>query len=49
MCDNISIRVNSKGNKMFDKLIDTIGKTTLVIIITYAIYFYGAELIRIIS
>ena len=34
---------------MFDKVIDTIGKTTLVIIITYAIYFYGKELIRIIS
>lgn len=34
---------------MFDKVIDTIGKTTLVIIITYAIYFYGTELITIIS
>ena len=34
---------------MFDKVIATIGKTTLVIIITYAIYFYGKELIRIIS
>ena len=34
---------------MFDKVIDTIGKTILVIIITYAIYFYSTELIRIIS
>jgi hypothetical protein len=34
---------------MFDKVIDTIGKTTLVVIITYAVYFYSTELIRIIS
>jgi len=34
---------------MFDKIIDTIGKTSLVIIITYAVYFYVSELINIIS
>ena len=34
---------------MFDKAIDTIGKIALVTIITYAVYFYGTELIRIIS
>ena len=34
---------------MFDKVIDTIGKATITIGIAYAIYFYGKELIRIIS
>ncbi len=34
---------------MFDKVIDTIGKSSLVVIITYAIYFYTTELIKIIS
>ena len=34
---------------MIDKVIDTIGKTSLVVIVTYAIYFYATELIRIIS
>jgi len=34
---------------MFDKVIDTVGKGSLVIIVTYAIYFYATELIRIIS
>lgn len=34
---------------MIDKIIDTIGKTTLTVIVGYAIYFYGSELIRIIG
>jgi len=34
---------------MLDKVIDVIGKTSLVVIVTYAIYFYATELFRIIS
>jgi hypothetical protein len=34
---------------MFDKVIDTVGKLSLTVVVGYAIYFYGAELIRIIS
>ena len=48
ICDNININI-SKGNKMIDKAIDIVGKTSLVIVITYAVYFYATELIRIIS
>jgi len=34
---------------MIDKIIDAVGKTTLMAIVAYAIYFYGSELIRIIG
>ena len=48
MCDNINININ-KGNRMIDKMIEAIGRTSLVIIIGYAVYFYATELIRIIT
>jgi hypothetical protein len=38
-----------KETTMVDKVIDVIGKTTLVTIVVYAGYFYVSELIRIIS
>ena len=34
---------------MFDKVIDTVGKLSLTVVVGYAIYFYATELIRIIS
>ncbi len=34
---------------MFDKIIDTMAYTLIGIIVIYGIYFYGTELIRIIS
>ena len=34
---------------MFDKIIDTMADTLIGIIVLYGIYFYGTELIRIIS
>ena len=34
---------------MFDKILDAMAYTLIGIIIIYGIYFYGTELIRIIS
>ncbi len=34
---------------MFDKIIDTMAYTLIGIIVIYGVYFYGTELIRIIS
>jgi hypothetical protein len=34
---------------MLDRIVDTIGRVGIILVITYAGYFYISELIRIIS
>ena len=34
---------------MLDKIIDALGYLLIIFLVAYAVYFYGTELIRIIS
>ena len=44
----LSITINER-KVMIDKVIDVLGYLLIIFLVAYAVYFYGAELIRIIS